>query len=81
MNRSLLPLALFALPVLAAACERPLPAGAGVIAVESGDPEHPRLRYLDGQVSRNTSCAIRRGNRLNPRVPPMRVNGVPIGFC
>jgi hypothetical protein len=67
--------------LLAAGCDRPVPAGAGVIAVESGDPERPRLRYLDGQVSSNTSCAIRRGNRLNPRVPPMRINGVPIGFC
>jgi len=78
MARHILPLVLLA---LAASCGSPLPTAEGVIAVESGDPEHPRLRYLDGQVSGNTSCAIRRGNRLNPKVPPMRVNGTPIGFC
>jgi len=78
MARSALVLALLG---LAAGCGRPLPTQEGVIAVASGDPEHPRLRYLDGQVSGNTSCAIRRGNRLNPGVPPMRVNGIPIGFC
>jgi hypothetical protein len=58
-----------------------LPPESGVHAVESGTPERPRLRYLDGQLSTNSTCAIRRGNRLNPRIPPVRVNGAPIGFC
>ena len=58
-----------------------LPPEAGVSPVESGTPERPRLRYLDGQLSMNRSCAVLRGNRLNPGIPPMRVNGAPIGFC
>jgi len=59
---------------------RPLSAD-GVIAVASEDPTHPRLRYLDGQVSQNSSCAIRLDNKLNPMIPPVYVNGQPIGFC
>lgn len=53
----------------------------GVFYVQSSDPAHPRVRYLDGQVSLNDSCAIRRGSKLSRRVPPMFVNGQPIGFC
>lgn len=41
----------------------------------------PRVRYLDGQVSLNESCAIRRGNKLSRKIPPIYVNGRPIGFC
>ncbi len=54
----------------------------GVFAVPSeDDPSRHRLRFVDGQVSRNDSCMIRLGNRLNPKVPPMYVNGEPVGFC
>jgi hypothetical protein len=53
----------------------------GVVAVASGDPTHPRLRYVDGQVSQNMSCAIRLENKLNPKIPPVYINGQPIGFC
>jgi hypothetical protein len=45
------------------------------------DPAHPRVRYLDGQVALDASCAIRLGNKLNRKVPPAYVNGQPIGFC
>lgn len=41
----------------------------------------PRVRYLDGQVSLNESCAIRRGSKLNRKIPPVYVNGRPVGFC
>ncbi len=53
----------------------------GVIPVSSANPERPRLRYRDGQVSLNDTCAIRLPNKLNPMIPPMYLNGAPIGFC
>ena len=41
----------------------------------------PRLRYFDGsQVSLNDRCAVRKV-KLNPKMPPVYVNGQPIGFC
>jgi hypothetical protein len=41
----------------------------------------PRLRYFDGeQVSVNDRCAVRKV-KLNPKMPPIYVNGQPIGFC
>ncbi|HEX5133663.1 MAG TPA: hypothetical protein VFX92_14405 [Candidatus Krumholzibacteria bacterium] len=41
----------------------------------------PRLRYLDtGLVSINDRCAVRKV-RLNPKMPPVYVNGQPVGFC
>ena len=74
---SLAPLVL----VACAAHPRLALSGDGVFAVPGGDTRHHRLRYVDGQVSRNDSCMIRLGNRLNPRVPPLYVNGEPLGFC
>jgi hypothetical protein len=55
--------------------------GEGVLFVASGDETRPRLRYLDGQVSQNETCAIRIGSKLNPKIPPVYINGEPIGFC
>lgn len=41
----------------------------------------PRLRYFDGdQVSLNDRCAVRKV-KLNPKMPPIYVNGQPVGFC
>jgi hypothetical protein len=41
----------------------------------------PRLRYFDGnQVSLNDRCAVRKV-KLNPKMPPVYVNGQPVGFC
>ena len=41
----------------------------------------PRIRYFDGgQVSLNDRCAVRKG-KLNTKMPPIYVNGQPIGFC
>lgn len=64
-------------------CERPPRplSDDGVFYVQSSEPASPRVRYLDGQVSLNDSCAIRRGSKLNRRVPPIYINGQPIGFC
>ncbi len=53
----------------------------GVFYVLSEDATHPRVRYLDGQLSRNDKCGVQLGNKLNRRVPPVYVNGQPIGFC
>ena len=68
------------LVALAGACSSHLD-GDGVFAVRGGDPDHPQLRYADGQVSVNDGCAIRLENGLNPRIPPCYVNGRPVGFC
>lgn len=76
-------LALAAL-LAAAGCRTPvskLAVADGVFAVPGSDPDHHRLRFVDGQVSANDSCMIRLGNRLNPGVPPVYVNGEPVGFC
>ncbi len=69
-----------------AACSESVPAefvlsDDGAFHVAGPDIEKPRLRYLDGQISLNDSCAIRLPNKLNPSIPPMYVNGAPIGFC
>ena len=41
----------------------------------------PRIRYFDGdQVSLNDRCAVRKV-KLNTKMPPIYVNGQPIGFC
>jgi hypothetical protein len=53
----------------------------GIFYVETDDPAHPRVRYLDGQLALDPSCAIKIGNKLSRRVPPAYVNGQPIGFC
>ncbi len=53
----------------------------GVFAVPGSEPKLQRLRYVDGQVSANDSCVIRLSNRLNPKIPPLYVNGQPLGFC
>lgn len=55
--------------------------GAGVFYVASEDPARPRIRYADGQVGMSDHCAIRVANQLNRRIPPVYVNGRPIGFC
>ena len=66
------------------ACTTPsvnLTSGDGVFPVVAGNDEKPRLRYRDGQVSRNETCMIQLKNGLNPKIPPMYVNGEPVGFC
>ena len=81
----------FILLILFAACSEPVPTlevievplldAEGIFQVAGTDPERPRLRYRDGQISRNDTCAIKLKNKLNPAIPPMYVNGAPIGFC
>ena len=58
-----------------------LTSGEGVVFVAAATEDRPRLRYLDGQLSRNDTCFIRIGNKLNKKVPPLYINGAPVGFC
>ena len=55
--------------------------GDGVFYVVGDDPQHPLARYSDGQLAMSNSCGIKLGNKLNRRIPPIYVNGQPIGFC
>ena len=55
--------------------------GAGVFYVAGADPTRPLVRYADGQVGPLDHCAIRTANKLSRRIPPVYVNGAPIGFC
>jgi len=73
-----------AAPPEAALPEAPAPCvldGAGVFYVAGPDPTRPRVRYADGQVGPDDHCAIRVAAKLNRRIPPVYVNGTPIGFC
>lgn len=48
--------------------------------VEAKDPAFPRLKYADSLLSANDRCIVSQA-RLNPKMVPLYVNGVPIGFC
>ena len=48
--------------------------------VATKDPDFPRLKYADSLVSANDRCIVSQAT-LNPKMAPLYVNGVPIGFC
>jgi hypothetical protein len=48
--------------------------------VPAADPALPRLKYPDSLVSANDRCMVTK-KKLNPKVRPVYVNGVPMGFC
>ncbi len=48
--------------------------------VPTADPEHPRIRYADSLESVNDRCIVRM-NKLNPKMRPVYVNRLPVGFC
>ena len=48
--------------------------------VPTADPKRPRLKFADSLLSANDRCIVAQ-NKLNPRVRPVYVNGVPMGFC
>lgn len=54
--------------------------GAAQQFVPGGDPEFPRVMYADSLVSPNNRCMVR-GDKLEPSIAPIYVNGVPMGFC
>ncbi|HKQ62529.1 MAG TPA: hypothetical protein VJS92_14655 [Candidatus Polarisedimenticolaceae bacterium] len=45
-------------------------------------PAEPPLAPLEfaGRTTWNDRCPVR-GNRLNPRLDPIWINGRPVGFC
>jgi YHS domain-containing protein len=47
--------------------------------VDAGAP-FSKIKYVSGLVSLNDRCAVDR-ERLERRVPPVYVNGQPVGFC
>ena len=62
-------------------------AACGVLAVfammryvEARDPAFPRIKYADSLTSANDRCIVSLA-KLNPKMAPLYVNGVPIGFC
>lgn len=48
--------------------------------VATADSLHPRVKYPDSLVSANERCMVSQ-QKLNTRVRPVYVNGVPMGFC
>jgi hypothetical protein len=48
--------------------------------VPGTDPGRPRLKFADSLVSANDRCIVAQ-EKLNRRVRPVYVNGVPLGFC
>ncbi len=70
--------------VVFAACSKkdktPQPGAVGEFVAGEED-SFPRIRYFDtGLVSLNDRCPVRK-TPLNPKMPPVYVNGLPIGFC
>jgi len=69
------------IPVLAVALAVALAAGVGAQRlVPTADPKHPRLKFADSLVTPNDRCMVSQA-KLNPKVHPVYVNGVPMGFC
>lgn len=48
--------------------------------VATGDTSRPRIKYADSLISANDRCMVAL-QKLNRRVRPVYVNGVPMGFC
>ncbi len=48
--------------------------------VPTTDPAFPRLKFADSLLSPNDRCLVTH-RKLNPRVRPVYVNGVPMAFC
>lgn len=58
----------------------PLAASAQRYIYTGADSLHPRLKYADSLVSANDRCMVSQ-QKLNPKMRPVYVNGVPMGFC
>jgi hypothetical protein len=71
--------------VALAACSRdksaPVKHSAQGEFVGAAEDSFPRVRYFETNlVSINDRCAVRKV-KLNPKMPPVYVNGQPVGFC
>ena len=51
-----------------------------VMASYTDTSAFPHLRFEDGAISLNDRCPVRRV-KLNRKMPPVFVNGRPVGFC
>ena len=54
--------------------------GAAQRFVATADSLYPRIKYADSLVSANERCMVAQ-QKLNLRVRPIYVNGLPMGFC
>lgn len=71
----------FAATLMAGAvCAISAPPAAAQRYVATSDSLHPRIKYADSLTSANDRCMVALG-KLNLRVRPVYVNGVPMGFC
>ncbi len=48
--------------------------------VPTADPKFPKIRFADSLLSANDHCLVSK-SKLNLKVRPVYVNGVPMGFC
>ena len=68
---------------LAVACgtrqAEPVPTDSGPTLIDPQSP-FPRIRFADGLVSVNDRCPVTK-KKLSVHLPPVYVNGQPIGFC
>lgn len=55
-------------------------AGVAQRFITTDDAEFPRVQYADSLYSLNDQCIVRL-RKLSLRIPPVYVNGLPIGFC
>jgi hypothetical protein len=75
--------AVLGLAVFAACSKKDKTPQAGAVGdfVAGEEDSFPRIRYFEsGLVSLNDRCPVRK-TPLNPKMQPVYVNGLPIGFC
>jgi hypothetical protein len=70
----------FAAGAIVVACSLPAARGDMARRLPGADPEHSRLRFADSLTSLNDRCMVRQV-KLNPKVRPVYVNRLPVGFC
>lgn len=66
--------------LFAATCSLAPTPGAAQRFVATTDSLYPRIKYADSLVSSNERCMVAQ-QKLNLRVRPIYVNGLPMGFC
>jgi hypothetical protein len=79
---TLIPLLLVTVAAASCAEDRPakLVTSAKVPVYVDAAAEKPHVRFDDGQDSLNDRCPVRKA-KLNLKMPPVYVNGKPVGFC
>ena len=76
-NARRIPCAATIVALALAAC---LPAAARAQHFVAGSDSFPRVRYAGSLLSVNDRCLVTQ-RKLNIRMPPVYVNGTPMGFC